>query len=135
MSRFNCAKGLLSFDALFSILPLLLMIFYILNVVAFVVKNASDSAQQQILFDKVVSVADYAVKHSLAKKSESARWPNLVRSVELNENELNELKSSLDFKKLSVGEEPTTGTCVYRLILLESSLGVKQIKKVYVCGE
>lgn len=127
---------MLSLDALFSILPILLMLVYILNITALIVGQAEAAANKQIMFDKLVSIADYAVAHGLAKKSAEARWPNLVETLDMNAAEIIELKKTFNLKSLSVSAAVADGeTCIYRLVVLEQpGSGGKEIKKIYICG-
>ncbi len=129
-------KGLLSFDGLFSILPVLLLLLSFISLVDYLMEQSTKTEQQQILFDKLLSAGDYAVKQGMSKKIGSTAWPNLVESLDYHPIELEKLKIELGFNKLLIGPDKAEGmTCIYRLVVLDDLFGRKEIKKIYICGE
>lgn len=126
--------GALWLDALLSIIPLLLIVFYTLNISAIIVEKSAHSSSDQILFDNLVSVSDYNVKQMLAKKTEHVVWPNLVEGLSAPAGGLEELRTGFGLKALSIGPDKADGTCIYRLVVLEDAFGLQSIEKIYVCG-
>ena len=126
--------GTLSLDALFSILPTLLIIFYILNTNSILLEKTTNSVHTQILFDKLTSIGDYVVEILLSKKTENARHPNFIHKLEVGDMEKEKLKTKLNLQELSINNAPVPGVCVYRLVLLENPQGTRNIKQIYICG-
>ncbi len=124
---------MLSLDCLFSLLPILLIILYTLTITSLIVEKSNKLAQSQILFDKLTSISDYAVELALAEKREDTRWPSLVKTTKMAEPEITQLSLTLDLAHLSIGDEASGATCIYRLVV-ENELGSKEIKKIYICG-
>ena len=130
----NQFKAMLSLDCLFSLLPILLIIFYTLTITSLIVEKSNKLAQSQILFDKLTSIADYTVELALAEKTEDARWPSLVKTTTLDESEIAQLRVTFDLNALSIGDEPSSATCIYRLVIVDKDIDSKEIEKIYVCG-
>lgn len=132
----NQSNGLLSLDALFFLLPVLLLVFYVFSTIFLLVEKSNNFIKDQTLFNKLVSVGDYTTELALAEKTDTSRLPNLVKKLSLSETETNNLKDTFDFKKLSVSEEQTGGVCIYRLVVFHSDdLDLERIEKIYFCGE
>ncbi|MCK4319854.1 hypothetical protein KAW38_04770 [Candidatus Micrarchaeota archaeon] len=126
-------KAFVSFDALFSIIPLLLMLYHILYL-STIIPSTSEARLESIhLMNKLYSVADYTVNYGAVKKESSLTgtslyYPNLIES--LNELDTDKIKEQMNLKSLSISFEQGEGNCIYRLVLHE-----EEIKKLYICGE
>lgn len=131
-------NGFISFDFLFSIIPILLILSYTLSYSSFLEQRAEEKISGQILFDKLVSASSYVVRVGAAKKEgngfpEAKASPNLISSEDFSAYE-SQLGNKLRFS-LSIGFEESgfrpKGTCIYRLVVHEPT---RQIRKLYFCG-
>lgn len=133
----NQSNAFVSFDAIFTILPLLLMVLYVLNVGSFISSKNSESIIRQQTFNKVVSVADYIVKNRAAKTTGSTfskkLHPNWIDENELKAVDGFALAKAVGLTTLSITlDYPTDNNyCIYRIVVTGTS---KQIRKLYVCG-
>lgn len=126
-------KGIISLDFLFSIIPVILMLVYILGYSSYIVEKSQERIENQILFDKLVSISDYIVKYKGAEKIEyspnfgnSKVYPNLINNLNF---ELENLKEEMGLEKLEIGFSKGKGNCIYRFVVYQW-----EIKKLYVCG-
>lgn len=135
----NQSKAFVSFDFLFSIIPILLIVSYSLSFASFLEGRAESKIQGQILFDKLVSASDYAVRVAAAKDEgisfpDKKVYPNLIPSSDFSDLEAS-LSSRLRFR-LRMGFEEDgfmrKGTCIYRLVVYEPTM---EVRKLYFCGE
>lgn len=133
----NQSKGFISFDAMFSIIPMLLIILYALNTVNILSETAQRNLNQQVIFNKLVSIADYTVKQGAVHTIYSSNNPTMIYPNWLDEHQLDNLdiehlKASSDLDYLYIGlDTPSDGTCVYRLVVTGSE---KSIRQLFVCG-
>lgn len=134
----NRSKAFISFDTLFALVPILLMVSYTLIFASFLEMRANEKMERQILFDKLVSASNYAVKIGAAKTSgsgfpERKAYPNLIAGSDFAPLE-EELEKRLRMD-LSMGFEEDgfigKGTCIYRLVVYEPA---DEIRKLYFCG-
>ncbi|MBN2478241.1 hypothetical protein JXB01_03030 [Candidatus Micrarchaeota archaeon] len=129
-------KGFVSLDVLFSAIPVILMIIYTLNYSALYLDAAERSINAQSDFDRLVSVSDLVVKNLGAceeknfNPSKSKIVPNKIDLSKLNDLDRKDLAEQAGFKTLEISFEPSEGTCIYRLVVLDS-----EIKKLYFCGD
>lgn len=135
----NQSKAFISFDFIFSLIPVLLIVSYSLSFALFLEERTESKIQSQILFNKLVSASNYVVRVAAAKEEglsfpEKKIYPNLIPSNRFSELE-NSLSSRLRFR-LRMGFEEDgfakKGTCIYRLVVYEPTM---EIRKLYFCGE
>lgn len=131
----NRSKGFVSFDFLFAMVPVLLMVSHILIYSAFMQERAAEKLEQQVLFDKLVSISNYVVRVGAAESSGEG-FPAKKISPNLVGDDFSALesglKSRLALHSLSIGFEKTEGTCIYRIVV-HAPTG--EIRKLYFCGE
>ena len=133
-------KAFLSFDALISVLAIVLIVVYTINAHAYLTKKASSHIEQQVLFDKLVSIADYVVNNAGAKKQikdfDSIVYPNWIVEEELSRIDQGALARQMKLGKLSIGFEEEIKAegknCIFRIVVYGE---YKEIKKLYICGE
>jgi len=130
-------KAFMSFDILFGILPILMMIIYVMNTAQFLSSKSAEARLKQQNFDKLVSVADQLVKKSAVKNSgwsvgEEAVYPNWI-----DENALNGIDTKSFGKQLGLTFTVALDTrgngayCIYRIVVVGDK---KEIRKLFVCG-
>jgi len=144
------SKAFVTFDGLFSIIPALVMIMFTMNVAHFLTTGALTRLQEQQVFDKLVSIADYVVKQGAAETvklgnpaasiagQQEVRYPNWVVRQKAEDIALaNDLKAKANLNTLSISlDEPGNGTvCVYRIVVVDELMEQKKIEKLYVCGD
>lgn len=133
---FRDTYGFLSFDALFSLLPLVLMLMFIINFSALVADGSASGMHRQAVFDKVASVADYTVKTGYAMVgSDGLKRPNWMREEGIGEEYVAELRERTGLAALEItyGEpEGLHDVCIYRLVVVGETKGIAQLT---VCGD
>ena len=132
----NRCKGFVSFDFLFSIIPILLIVLYTVSQSSFMQVRMDEQLEHQVLFNKLVSISDYVVRAGAAKTEGSMFpakkiHPNLIASDDFTSLEAT-LKGHLHLKSLHIGFQSGEGTCIYRLVVYEPDAS---IRKIYFCGE
>jgi hypothetical protein len=129
-SRF---KGTMSFDALFSIIPLLLMFVFLLDMMSFIGHDTEQRSHGQDVFDRLVSIADYTVKTGAAKKDDKISYPNWIEEQELTSSYTENLRvrAGLSSLYISLEESGDYQTCIYRLVVTGEQ---KTIRRLFVCG-
>jgi hypothetical protein len=127
----------MSFDGLFSILPILVMVTFVLSVAASLTEDATVRMHEQQQFDKIVSIADYVVKQGAVKTTffnhKEFRYPNWIDKTKLTDGLSDELKKRANLNSLNIAlDNPGEGdVCVYRIVVVGQS---KEISTLYVCG-
>ncbi len=130
-------RAFVSFDFLFSAIPILLMIFYILSYAHLMQERTGEGLENQVVFDKLVSISNYAVRVGAVKTEgsmfpEKKSIPNLISSGNFSQLE-RILSSRMRMNSLSIGFEPGPGKqCITRLVVEESAMDVR---KLYFCGD
>lgn len=143
-------SGFLSFDALFSLIPLVMMLSFVMMLVSGISKESLLGMQNQQLFDKLVGIADYSVKAGLAMRSsndfrgvyESASAQgdfiihNFVNESMLTDSYVEDLRSASGLKSLEISLDAPIGVtsdslCIYRLIVIGDD---RRISRLFVCG-
>ncbi|HGE72715.1 TPA: hypothetical protein ENX78_17895 [Candidatus Poribacteria bacterium] len=138
--QFNFKKAFITYDALLSIMPIMFLIVFIIQVMAYINNDAIYTLQKRELFNFLVAAADYTVKKSdaVAVDSLGNLQPNLIDGSKLSSVNANistgVSKFKIDISLSNLKDEPPNDqTCVYRLVV--NSSNNKEIKKLYVCGE
>jgi hypothetical protein len=136
--QFNFKKAFITYDALLSIMPIMFLIVFIIQVMAYINNDAIYTLQKRELFNFLVAAADYTVKKSdaVAVDSFGNLQPNLIDESKLSNGNpsiikgVSKFKIDISLKNLDEGP-PDDQTCIYRLVVDTN----KKIKKLYVCGE
>jgi hypothetical protein len=125
-------RGFASFDALFSVLPIVLIVVYTLGMHAYLNEKASSTLGRQVLFNKLVSISDYVVNRAAAKSEDGIVYPNWIVREDFGSEE-SSMAGKMNMKSLSIGFGQGHGrTCIYRLVVFGEQ---KEIRKLYFCGE
>lgn len=137
----NSHKAFISFDALFSILPVVFMVSFIIQSMAVAVSDAAYSMEKREEFNLLVATADYVVKAGAAKQGSTAEYiiPNWIDDSLLDsiENEISDPHNIGREIVITTDEYgiPEDATCIYRLVVVGGSKPEDgEIKKLYVCG-
>ncbi|MBI5046921.1 hypothetical protein HZC07_04295 [Candidatus Micrarchaeota archaeon] len=137
-------QGFLSYDALISILPITIMLLFTFQISAFLIKDGKYASDRQVVFDKLVSIADYTVKSGavVSDASINVRYPNWIDETIIDATSYGErLRTRSNLKELYISTTEPSSTlskfdfCIYRLVVVGSDRENLQIKKLYVCGE
>jgi len=127
--------GFASFDALFSLVPMTMMLFFLMNVGACLTKQADERMERQQAFDRLVSVADYTVKSGAVARNGSVRYPNWIDEAEISDAYVEDLRarSGLRELRISIDEPDDSGAmfCVRRLAVAGDD---RRIARIFVCG-
>lgn len=132
LSRYN---GFASFDAMLSVLPIMLMVAFLLNASLLSASSAEERMRRQELFDKLVSISDYTVKSGAVRRSADIRYPNWLDESLLTSGYTEDLKRRASLGELYISlDEPDEayGICIYRLAVTGDD---KAIRKLHVCGD
>lgn len=135
-SRHRAARGgFLSFDALLSLAPILLMGLFVLSVSAALAGSAADSMHRQEVFDKVVSAADYTVKSGWARVGEDGlKRPNWMADGPIGPDYVEWLRRQEGLAELEISyaePEGAHGVCIYRLVAIGEK---REIARLFACG-
>ena len=131
----NSHRAFISYDALFSILPVVFMIAFILQTMAFTASDASHAMDKRATFNFLTATADYAVKSGAAETDAAGNTvPNWI-----DQNKLQQLQAEINDNagniSLSLGESGAGDLCVYRLVVIGDSPQTGKIEKLFVCGD
>ncbi len=125
-------KGILTLDAMMSIIPTMLILVFLMQSMSLAANSQEERSGRADVFDRLVSVADYSVKSGLAKHDGDVRYPNWVDRA-IDNDYIEGLREKSGFAKLEISfTEPEMGTCVYRLVVVGDE---KRLSKIYFCGE
>jgi hypothetical protein len=123
-----------SLDALFSLMPILILLVFVMNLEAMLVKWSEDASHRQQVFDKLASAADYTVKVGVVRREGDTRYPNWVDEKNLTETYTNSLRERVGLSALHVcfgGPSDDSQICVYRLVVVGDD---KAITRLFFCG-
>jgi len=127
-------KGSISFDALLSTIPIMMMLFFLLNISSTISQDAAETMHRQHVFDKLVSVADYTVKAGAVKRAGGMRYPNWLETGLITPAYVEGLRLRTGLSRLYISTlEPDEDypSCVYRLVVTGDD---KRISRLFVCG-
>ncbi len=127
-------RGAISFDTLFSVIPILMIFVLLFQFVQYVGQSIDESSQDQDLFDKLVLVADYTVKSGAVVRDGNIRYPNWIEEdkVSSSYSEALRMRYSLNELFISLDEPYESSMCIYRVVVSGNS---KKISKLFVCGD
>ncbi len=140
MIHMNRYKGFVSYDGMFSLIPILLLTVFILNTMNFLIYDSIEKMNSQEKFNLIVVVADYIVKEGGAHKDGEKVYPNWIDESELDgmKSELPEMRTYLSLPNLEFGLENADGydgepdkTCVYRIVVRGQD---RELDRLFVCG-
>jgi len=129
----RAGRGVLSLDALFSLVPILVMLLLVMEIEAVSVKRSEGASHRQQVFDKLVSAADYTVKSGAVVREGGIRYPNWVNEKNITNSYTDSLRERVGLNSLYMGfGEPSDSSqiCIYRLVVGQE----KAIKRLFVCG-
>lgn len=135
----NSRKAFISFDALFSILPIVFMVSFIIQAMAITVSDAAYVMDKRENFNFLVATADYVVKVGAANTDVKGNLiPNWIDEGKLD-GIADEIADPHNLNKdvvITTDEYdlPSDMTCIYRLIVVGSRPESGTIEKLYVCG-
>jgi len=113
-----------------------LLIMYALGLGSILSEDARSAMDSQLLFDRLVSAADYSVKIGLAVRSDdgSARYPNWIAG-EPPASYVEDIREREGLRDLYISlAEPQIGdheACIYRLVVVGEA---RAISRLHVCG-
>jgi len=127
-------KAFSSFDAMLSIIPILMLVVFVMNLNSYVVHKTAEQTHQQQIFNKLVSIADYTVKSGAVRTSGDIKYPNWIDQTKLSDTYIGDLKSraALSNLDISLGSPSDFSVCIYRLVVIGDD---KQIARIFVCGD
>lgn len=142
ISRFDSwigpKAGFVSLDALFSIIPLIMMVSLVLGFTSTLVMESAIVMHRQQVFDKLVSIADYSVEYGLAEADpgdpDGKKIPNLLDRSLLTDAYMDDLKGRSGLGALHISlDNPSddADNCIYRLVVEGDE---RAIKRLFVCG-
>lgn len=132
MSR---SKGFSSFDAMFSLVPIVMMLLFVMELSSHFTFTVAEKAHRQQVFNKLVSIADYTVKTGAVRIADNVKYPNWLDENKIDESYVDGLREDAGLSRLMVSlQEPQEefSFCIYRLVVLGEE---KQMKRLFVCGE
>lgn len=127
-------RGFASLDALFSLMPLVLIVFIMMDASARLAHDAHMKRERQVIFDSLVSAADYTTRSGAVVRRGDVRFPNWIDGALLTESYVSGIREREGLGSLHIGFREPEGPgsmCIYRLV---ASGGEREIKKLYVCG-
>jgi hypothetical protein len=130
-SRYN---GFASFDAMLSVVPVMLMMLFLLNLSSLSASSVDERMHRQEVFDKLVSIADYSVKSGAVMRVDDIRYPNWVDGALLTDSYAEDLRVRASLGELYISlREPDDAyqACIYRLVVTGDE---KALKRLHVCG-
>lgn len=136
----NLFRGFVSFDALFSVLVVILMLVFLMNFFTIISENIDEKINRQQKFDRVAGIADFLVKKGAVKKQEISPgntlvYPNWIDENELAGTDLETLEENSGLENLYIGLDSRPDDrkfCIYRLVVVGEE---KKIGKLFVCGD
>ena len=127
------SKGFVTYDTLFSMLVLALMIFEIMYTVNSTIHKADVYKKEQKILNNLVIAGDYVVNKCVVKTgmtSEDLSHPGEIDILSLPTC-TSKLKRAFGFNHLSIGfSKVPNEDCIYRIVLFNN-----EPKLLYVCGD
>jgi hypothetical protein len=131
------SRAFASFDAMFAIVPSLLMLLLVAQASHFLMSEAAERMHRQETFDRLVSAADYVVKQGAVKTNMSGpgeRSPNWLDGGKLTDALADGTRQKAGLGELTITLDPAQAEgsfCIYRIVVVDDAKG---IRKLYVCG-
>lgn len=129
----NQSKGFITIDGMISLLPILLIVFLLVQSTSFLSNSNAQASHSQKIFNKLISIADYTVKSGAAIHQANIRYPNWIDEQKLDAKFMEDLRQKTDLKTLYIGTNTQQNypICIYRLVVVGNN---KEIKKLFICG-
>jgi len=127
-------KGFSSFDAIFSLVPVLMMLLFVVELASHFAYDAAEKTHRQQVFNKLVSIADYTVKSGAVRRAGNVKYPNWLDDS-IGESYMDELREHAGLSRLVISfHEPREdySVCIYRLVVIGDD---KKVARLFVCGE
>lgn len=127
-------RGFFSLDALFGIVPVLLLSVILIQASSELAAKAERGFRDQQLFDKLVSAADHTVKSGGVVGDGAVRYPNWIDEGKLTPGYAEDLRAALSLSELHIslsGPEEGHDACIYRIVVAGKE---KRISRLHVCG-
>jgi len=126
--------GFVTYDTIFSMLVIAVMLFEIMFVVNATIHKVDTYKHKQRVLNNLVIVGDYVVNHCVKKtgaSSEDVSYPGQIDVAQLGVCTFG-LKERFGFNHLNVGLTKSTGAedCIYRIVLIGD-----EPRMLYVCGD
>ncbi len=134
MTRTSRHEGFVSFDALFSLVPITIMLSYSMQLAGLETGYAAERLAGQQLFDKLVSAADYTVDSGAVVRGGGVRYPGWIEPGLLGGGYTEKLEGMEGLSSLYIGMvEPEGGyrMCIYRFVVYGAE---KAAGRLFVCG-
>lgn len=133
MTLANQFRGFITIDGMISLLPILLIVFLLVESTSFLSNSNAQASHNQKIFNKLISIADYTIKSGAAIHQNNIRYPNWIDEQKINAQFIDNLRQKTGLSTLYIGTEiqQNYSTCIYRLVVVEHN---KEIKKLFVCG-
>lgn len=128
-------RGFTSFDAMFSIIPVVLMLLFVMDLTSHFVHDAAEKTHKQQVFNKLVSIADYTVKKGAVRKAGDVKYPNWLDENSIDKHYADDLRYRAGLSHLLISiqkPQKDLSTCVYRLVVVGED---RKIARLFVCGE
>jgi hypothetical protein len=128
-------RGFSSFDALFSMVPVLLMMLMLMEISSSLTRAATAQAGRQREFDSLVTIADHTVRSGAAVRSGGLRHPNWIDAGLIDGDYVESLRERAGFDSLYISTSAPAGApgqCIYRIVVIGPE---KKIGRLFVCGE
>lgn len=127
----------MSFDAMLTFLPVLLMVVYTTGYADFLNKRALAWMHQQTLHDKLVSISELVVNELAAAKTaglgqmaDSVK-PNWIDEGELDRVNREDIRKGMGLASLAIGWQPKGKNCIYRIVAVGEQ---REIRQLFICG-
>jgi hypothetical protein len=133
-SRYNALRGVITPDALASLVPLLLILLLLAGTASALMRDSESAAHRQQVFNRVVSAADYTVKSGAAKHDGDVRYPNWLEPSALTPEYAESLGRRAGLSELYLGLKEPDGeyaACIYRFVVVGEE---KAIMRLHACG-
>lgn len=134
MRHLSKCRAFVSYDALLSIMPIMFLLAFVFQIMAFIHNDATNTMRNKELFNFLVITADYTVKKgAAAADGQNNLQPNLIDPAKINAIEMMINANSRHRIAIALDDDAPQQMqmCIYRLIVEKNSL---EIKKLYVCG-
>ncbi len=127
-------EGFASFDALLSLVPVVMMLSCAMQLSELQSGYAGERVGRQQVFDKLVSAADYTVESGAVMRSGGLRRPGWLDESLLGDGYTERVRGMEGLSSLYIGTEEPGGhyrMCIYRLVVYGEG---KEAGRLFVCG-
>ena len=142
-SKIRSKKGQFTFDLAIAVIVLSFILYFGLFTIAEIHKTNEKTLEDQILFNRLISIADYLVKIGAVETNENiygskAIYHHKITYLSFNQININDLEQKMQLKELHIDFCSLDGCnsfyqnnmCVNRIILFNNEISVLR-----VCGK